>query len=514
MNLNQKTSSTQSADILPSFKKQHLIGFIGVCICLFLLLTATTTVYSAQPSETTTEQSAVKIAVGHIQFVIGRHVQIQRHQKTIQAAIGTPLYQNDALITGKNSFIHVKMVDDALISIRPQSHLQINCYQGTAEQGEACLKFTLLKGQVRKVSGKIGKESPTQYRLNTPVAAIGIRGTDYIASVQGGMSLVKVMQGAISVTPFVEGCTAQGFGECHTSLTALLTEHDAYMLRILSEQMPQLVTADLQTYSQAQAMTDNKDSVNEENAKTEESEENTRETEPSQNIQQPLEADTVANEQHAPSESLMSVEAPILKDNEDLIAQFIQQANQDLEQGLAEGDLKELRLPQLIVKQPADLVFGTWGTYADGIALPYSEAKEGRTITVGDSQSALWRSEGAYQPPQGKIDYDLSQSNAYVKSGDQLISAEVTSGSMNIDFDQKLLSTKMTIEPGNMRKVIYTASHNLTRSDGIFANNTVTGRVGEGAISNDGSQVGYRLQQPVERGTLYADTLWDAVKSP
>ncbi|VAW89577.1 hypothetical protein MNBD_GAMMA18-301 [hydrothermal vent metagenome] len=148
------------------------------------------------------------------------------------------------------------------------------------------------------------------------------------------------------------------------------------------------------------------------------------------------------------------------------------------------------------------------------MAIPYSEAKQGRDITIGGIEGALWRSEGAYRPPEGRVDYSLTGSHAYVMNGDQLTSAEVVSGSMSIDFDQKLLATKMTIEPSNMRIVEYQASHNLTRSDGVFANNTATGRVGEGAISNDGSQVGYRLQQPVERGMLHADTLWQAIQAP
>lgn len=423
------------------------------------------------------------------------------------------------------------MVDDALISIRPQSHLEINCYQNAAEQGKRCLKFTLLKGQVRKVSGKAGKESPQQYRLNTPVAAIGIRGTDYIASVQGNTSLVKVMQGAISVSPFIEGCTVQGFGECHTSYTALLTEHDPYMLRILSEQMPEPITADLQAYSVSYVNAPNtnkedKPAENKEEAKQEvDDESNAENTEkptasqesqqPSQqpNQQQPNNEHLASNEQPAPTENtVMSIESPILKDNDDLIAQFIQQANTSMESQLSEDGFKKPVPTMPVVKQRADLVFGTWSPYADGISIPYSEAKQGRDITIGGVEGALWRSAGAYRPPEGRVDYNLTGSHAYVMNGGQFTSAEVVSGSMNIDFDQKLLTTKMTIEPTNMRSVVYSASHNLTRPDGVFANNTATGRVGEGAISNDGSQVGYRLRQPVERGILHADTLWRATQ--
>ncbi|MFP5305877.1 MAG: hypothetical protein ACLGI7_08645, partial [Gammaproteobacteria bacterium] len=39
--------------------------------------------------------------------------------------------------------------------------------------------FRLLKGGFRAVSGLIGKADPEEYRVSTPVATIGIRGTDY-----------------------------------------------------------------------------------------------------------------------------------------------------------------------------------------------------------------------------------------------------------------------------------------------------------------------------------------------
>lgn len=40
--------------------------------------------------------------------------------------------------------------------------------------------FRLLKGGFRAVSGLIGKSDPAEYRVSTPVATIGIRGTDYL----------------------------------------------------------------------------------------------------------------------------------------------------------------------------------------------------------------------------------------------------------------------------------------------------------------------------------------------
>ncbi len=41
--------------------------------------------------------------------------------------------------------------------------------------------YVLLKGGFRSITGAIGKEDKAAYRVRTPVATIGIRGTDYTA---------------------------------------------------------------------------------------------------------------------------------------------------------------------------------------------------------------------------------------------------------------------------------------------------------------------------------------------
>ena len=424
-----------------------------------------------------TEKTFQQEAVGHVQFVIGADTKILRNNAFLNVEVDMALYSEDALVTGDNSFIHSKMNDGALISIRPQSHLQIDCYQSRPEQGDICLKFTLLNGQVRKVSGKSGKEEPTKYRLNTPVAAIGIRGTDYIASAQGGVSLVRVVEGAITVSPFVEGCNAQGFGECHTSLTTLLTEHDTYLLRILSGQEPERVTEDLKALSSPVLDThaENEDLVS---------------------------SGTSAEDK----EQMMNSELKVLKDNAYLIDQFIQSASGE---SLAEEG-GGIAPPAIELKRGTDLVFGTWNNYTQGISQPYDVAKQGREVIVGNASGALWRSEGVYSPPGGKLDYQLSDSHAYVINSGHVTPAEVVSGSMSIDFDAQNLKTSMRIVPDGMRAVAYTASHDLSRTDGAFVNNSASGRMGAGAVSNDGSQVGYMLRQDIGRGILNANTLWDA----
>src|SRR5690606_40688035 len=40
--------------------------------------------------------------------------------------------------------------------------------------------FSLVRGALRTISGAIGKRQPDDYRMSTPTASIGIRGTEFV----------------------------------------------------------------------------------------------------------------------------------------------------------------------------------------------------------------------------------------------------------------------------------------------------------------------------------------------
>lgn len=448
-----------------SMTNKGACSLLAVCtlsIALFFMQN----VYAAS----TPEESA---SVGHIQFMIGGDVTIQRGEQVLSPKVGAKLYQQDQLITGDYSFIQAAMIDGALISVRPQSHLNIDCYQAQPSDGQVCLKFSLIKGQVRKVSGQAGKSDPSKYRLNTPVAAIGIRGTDFVASVQGERSLLQVIEGAITVTPFVESCSQAGFGACQTSLTATLTQFDTHLLEVFSGQAPRMV---------GEAIKD-------------------------QHAKKLIEPAGTASS----GATLLTQEESRLQDlsqNTLLIDRFIEAANSS---GDILTDREALQKVEVMPSTGEDLVFGTWNNYFRGISKPYLIAKEGREITVGDASGGLWRSAGTYAPPVGQVNYALSDASAsYIRSG-QSFATEVTSGEMSINFDAQKLTTKMDISVDQVSQVAYQASHDLNGANGVFVNNTSDGRIGAGAISNDGKQVGYMLTQPLEGGVLNAATLWQSM---
>ena len=89
----------------------------------------------------------------------------------------------DTLVTEKNTYAMVKMIDNSTMTLSPASSVTIENFSfddGKPENDDA--KFKLVKGGLRSVTGLLGKRSKEKYELRTPAATIGIRGTTFIAS--------------------------------------------------------------------------------------------------------------------------------------------------------------------------------------------------------------------------------------------------------------------------------------------------------------------------------------------
>ena len=99
---------------------------------------------------------------------------------------GDTVLADDAIVTGDASRAQLQMIDGAKIAIRPNSPLQIEEYVYAAATPSATISasedksiMNLVKGGFRSITGAIGKDSPKNYEVRTPVGVLGIRGTDF-----------------------------------------------------------------------------------------------------------------------------------------------------------------------------------------------------------------------------------------------------------------------------------------------------------------------------------------------
>lgn len=97
------------------------------------------------------------------------------------AVIGMSIESGDT-ITTLDGRAQIKFLDGGLISLQPTSEFKITDYrfQDGAKNGNSSV-FNLIKGGVRAITGLIGRREKAAYMLQTDVATIGIRGTEFQA---------------------------------------------------------------------------------------------------------------------------------------------------------------------------------------------------------------------------------------------------------------------------------------------------------------------------------------------
>ena len=97
---------------------------------------------------------------------------------------GAVLESGDTVVTGRGR-AQLRFTDGSFVSLQPESSFQIEDYNyETKEQSNDRSVFNLFRGGLRTITGLIGKRSRGVYRVNTPVATIGIRGTAYTMALQ------------------------------------------------------------------------------------------------------------------------------------------------------------------------------------------------------------------------------------------------------------------------------------------------------------------------------------------
>jgi hypothetical protein len=94
-------------------------------------------------------------------------------------AIGQDIRVGDLVATGGQGRAQLRFSDGAVVSMQPGTQFRIDEYQFDASRQRGF--YSLLRGAIRTSSGAIGKRHRDDYRLRTPTATVGIRGTLYSA---------------------------------------------------------------------------------------------------------------------------------------------------------------------------------------------------------------------------------------------------------------------------------------------------------------------------------------------
>jgi hypothetical protein len=387
---------------------------------------------------------------------------------------GTPIRVGDRVETEAGGHVHFRFVDGGRLSIRPSSRLQVESYNHSAQPAQTAIKFRLDEGVVRSITGAWGEAARDRFRLNTPVAAIGVKGTDFVVRSDAEKTNASVYTGAIIVAPLVAGCAAT-LGPCHTGTEKLLSEDMKGQMLELSRQQasPQFVPlVDLMAQQrrvgpgEAQA------------AKTEKG---------------PV-AMAAASRDEAGADKLVVSESRSAV----VVA--------------SSGTAAPVLGP---VGMPSQLVWGRWAAAQDGdtISRAFEEAFVGRQVTVGNGAYTLFRAPaegGILQTNEASANFRLAGGVGQLASGEgraqTLQAVKVDSGSLSVDFTRSTFATQLNVSNPTIGATSVQAAGTV-RPNGYLMGQGGNAYVA-GALSLDAKEAGYFFQRSLPAGELSGITLW------
>lgn len=100
-----------------------------------------------------------------------------------EGVVATPLTDayalraGDRLSTGATGRLRIRYQDGTVMAMGPDTSLTIDRYNYQGRQSESW--FSMARGTLRTITGAIGKLNAPGFKLRTPTAVMGVRGTDF-----------------------------------------------------------------------------------------------------------------------------------------------------------------------------------------------------------------------------------------------------------------------------------------------------------------------------------------------
>lgn len=145
-------------------------------LCVPVWLTALAAIVLLAVTVPAVAQDSVRI--GTVSRIKGQVVAV-RGEKRVPLAVGGAVFRDDVLKTGLLGRVEVTLNDETVLTLTDRTTLTVENYDFPGPDSRA--RFNLRLGAIRAVSGAIAEKNPEGFVVTTPVATIGIRGTDFWA---------------------------------------------------------------------------------------------------------------------------------------------------------------------------------------------------------------------------------------------------------------------------------------------------------------------------------------------
>jgi len=358
---------------------------------------------------------------GRVVFVTGQ-AQLANRAAVLDATVS----EGDEIVTGADGYVYVKTVDNGFLILRPNSKARVTAYQiDKKNPANTRVKLELEKGVARAISGEGVKQARQNFRFNTPVAAIGVRGTDFIVYTDNLTSRVSVVSGGVVMSPFTAACSADGAGPCEGNASRELFAGQAGML--LQVQRGQTAPQLLNNPTLAPDQT-----------------EKPRSDEPVGKVSQGSAlSPTVVNLDPQRSELSLNAVRPAAPSNP---TPSPPTDNTTPPPVITPPPVVGID-PTPPVPKPQEIFWGRWQTVANAAVMPDSmKGKNLETAFVGNYAIGRLKDSKLVMPTEGTVAFTLQNSEAYVqKNGGVEKMATVDSGKLDINFVDRTFNTALVV---------------------------------------------------------------------
>ena len=119
-------------------------------------------------------------AAGEVTHLSGAVVAQRPDGQSRILSVKSQVQEGDVLATAENSYARVKFGDGTEAVLRPATQVKIDAFSFQEQRPQQDnVVLSLLKGGMRAVTGLLARRNPASFRVATPSATIGIRGTNF-----------------------------------------------------------------------------------------------------------------------------------------------------------------------------------------------------------------------------------------------------------------------------------------------------------------------------------------------
>ena len=436
-------------------------GAVSMSVFAFSVLLGFAPVQSALAAEAT-ETAATNVVAGHVAFVNGQVSLAAPGKPARTAQTGEPVFVGDHIQTQANSHVHLRMVDNAFLALRPSSQMVISAYQYDKDQPQASrIRIDLEQGTSRAVSGKGGQAAKNQYRFNTPLAAIGLRGTDYTVLADDQKTRVSVAQGGVIVSPIGPHCLSSQLGPCFSPLSRELSAGNPNtFIEIMANQLPKILQKQSDAVPSGAAV------------KTNLAAGLSGDTSKPDNVQQTIERKLV-------SDQVRSVDAATDVSNQS---------------GIYESIAKWGRWSSLVQLVPQG---------SDNINKVFAQIPNFELVDSNAVFALAYPANTPIEMPKtGQVQFSLVAGEAYVKNNDSLSRVGVKSGQLGIDFGQNTFVTQVSVATGSATLESVKSQGTVDRLGRMTSNPSMSNATLSGVVLNKGSEATYLFDKSLASGGL------------